>query len=70
MNAILNSAVYQSNGTCSELQGFAFSSHPSCYVDNGFCTDILLSAKNLYCLSFRVFDYSDFINRLAIQQVN
>ena len=69
MNAILNSTVYQSNGTCSELDEFAFSSHSSCYVDNGFCTDILLNDTNLHCLSFRVFDYSDFLNRLAIQQV-
>ena len=69
MNALLNSTVYQSNGTCSKLERFAFSSHSSCYVDNGFCSDILLNATNLYCVS-RVFDYSDFFNRRAIQQVN
>ena len=70
MRAILNSNVYNSNGTCSELQAVAFDSHPSCYTDNGFCTDILLSATNLYCLAVEVYQWSDFFNKLAIQQVH
>ena len=69
MDALLNSTVYLSNGTCNGLETFSFNTHPSCYVDNDFCTDILLNATNLYCLGFRVFDYSDFFNRKAIQQV-
>ena len=69
MKAILNSNVYKSNGTCSELQTLAFNSHPSCYTDNGFCTDILLSDNNLNSIASKVLDLSDFWNKLAIQQV-
>ena len=70
MKAILNSNnIYDSNGTCSQIQTIAFSSHQSCYIDNGFCTDILLSDTNLNCLAFEVFGLSDFWNEQAIQQV-
>ena len=69
MKAILNSNVYNSNETCSKLQAFAFATHQFCYTDNGFCTDILLSAINLNCLAFEVFNFSDFWNEQAIQQV-
>ena len=70
MRAILNSNVYNSNGTCRELQTVAFDSHPSCYTDNGFCTDILLSVTNLYCLAVEVYRWNDFFNKQAIQQVH
>ena len=66
---LFNSDVYKSNGTCDELEIYAFSTHPTCYVENGFCTDILKSFRNLYCLVFKVFDFSDFFNELAIEQV-
>ena len=69
MKAILNSNVYKSNGTCSQLQTIAFNSHQSCYTDNGFCNDILLSDNNLNCLVFEVFGLSDFWNEQGIQQV-
>ena len=69
MKAILNSTVYESNGTCSQLQAFAFNSHQSCYTNNGFCTDILLSGTNLNCLAAEVFCFNDFWNDQAIQQV-
>ena len=69
MKAILNSTVYESNGTCSQLQAIAFNSHQSCYTDNGFCTDILLSDTNLNCLVFEVFCFNDYWNDQAIQQV-
>ena len=69
MKATLNSTVYNSNGTCSQLQTIAFNSHQSCYTDNGFCTDILLSDTNLICLAFEVFVLNDFLNEEAIQQV-
>ena len=69
MKAILNSDVYKSNGTCSQLETFALNSYASCYTDNGFCTDILLNAINLHCLAFEVFVSSDFWNKQAIQQV-
>ena len=62
MKAILNSTVYNSNGTCSQLQTIAFKSHQSCYIDNTFCTDILLNETNLNCLAFEE-------NEQAIQQV-
>ena len=68
MQEILNSAVYNNNGTCQELLEFAYGSHPECYVENGFCTDILLSLKNLDCL-IDVLDDSDILTRLGIQQV-
>ena len=74
MKAILNSDVYhvyQSNGICNELKKFAFNSHPQCYVDNGFCTDILKKFTNIRCLgsvmSSRIFDI---FKPMAIQQVN
>ena len=47
MKAILNSIVYNSNGTCSQLQTIAFNSHQCCYTDDESCTDILLSDTNL-----------------------
>ena len=68
MQAILNSAVYNNNGTCQELLEFAYDSHPDCYVDNGFCTDIFLNLTNLNCLT-DVLDSSDILTRLGIQQV-
>ena len=69
MKAILNSNVYNSNGTCSQLQEIAFNSHQSCYIDNGFCTDILLNETNLNCLGFDDFDLNNYWNKQAIQQV-
>ena len=69
MKNILNSTVYNSSGTCSQLQTIAFKNHQSCYTDNGFCTDILLSDTNLNCLAFEVINLTDFWNDQAIQQV-
>ena len=71
MQEILNSAVYNNNGTCQELLEFVYGSHPGCYVDtcNGFCTNILLSLTNLDCLIDDVLDDSDILTRLGIQQV-
>ena len=60
MKAILNSNVYSSNGTCTELQTFAFDSHSSCYTDNGYCNDILLSNISLNCLASEVFSSNNF----------
>ena len=54
MKAILTSDVYINNGTCEDLQTFAFASHPTCYVDHGFCSDILLDDTNLRAL-FQLF---------------
>ena len=68
MQAILNSPVYNNNGTCEELLQFAYSSHPDCYVDIGFCTVILQSVRNLDCL-IDIFDDPDILTRLGIQQV-
>ena len=69
MQEILNSAVYNNNGTCQELLEFAYGSHPECYVDNGFCTDIFLSLTNLNCLIDDVLDFFDILTKLGIQQV-
>ena len=69
MKDILNSSVYNSNGTCTQLSTIAFNSHQSCYISNGFCTDILLSETNLNCLAFEIFNLTDFWNEQAIQQV-
>ena len=68
MKKILSSTVYNNSGTCQELLEFAYDSHPDCYVDNGFCTDILLSLTNLECL-IGVLDSSDMFTRLGIEQV-
>ena len=69
MKGILNSNVYNSSGTCSQLQTIVFNSHHSCFTNNGFCNDILLNDTNLNCLAFEVFGLSDFRNEQAIQQV-
>ena len=50
MKAILTSDVYINNGTCEDLKNSAFGSIPRCYIDNGFCSDVLLDADNLKAL--------------------
>ncbi|XP_011408989.2 PREDICTED: collagen alpha-3(VI) chain-like, partial [Amphimedon queenslandica] len=72
MRAIVESNFYNStNTTCDQLKKFAFDSHPKCYVDNGFCTDILISPnfQNIDCLASEVFIWTDFLNKFAIQQL-
>ena len=54
---------------CHQLEEIAINSHQSCYTDSGFCTDIVLSYNNLNCLVFEVFDFKDYWNKQAIQQV-
>lgn len=75
MQSIVNSRsnLYNNNNaTCDQLRKFAFNSHPSCYVDSGFCSDILVSTlcQNLVCLGSEVFIWKDFFNRLALDQVS
>ena len=73
MQSIINSDLYSTNGTtCEQLKNFAFNSHPSCYVSNGFCSDILVSTlcQNLVCLGAEVFVWRDFLNSQAIEQVS
>ena len=73
MQSIVNSNLYNNtNATCDQLRTFAFNSHPSCYVDSGFCSDILVSTlcQNLVCLGSEVFIWKDFFNRLALDQVS
>ena len=69
MKGILDFVFYKQNDKCGQMQTFGFNSHQSCYTDNGFCTDILLSDNNLNCLAFEVLNYNDFWNEQAIQQV-
>lgn len=54
---------------CIEIEETGFNSHQSCYSDNGFCTDILLSDTDLNCLASEVFNLTDEWNKKAIQQV-
>ena len=68
MEAIITSDVYQNNGTNRELMELAFYSHPKCYVDGGFCSDILPSYDNLKCLS-DIYILKDFFSIRAIHQV-
>ena len=68
MQKLINSAVYKNKGTCQELFRFAFSSHPECYANNGFCTDILLIRTNLCCLR-HVYELTDFLTLQAFHQV-
>ena len=73
MQSIINSKLYRTNSaTCKQLRKFAFDSHPSCYVNNGFCSDILVSplCQNLICLGVKVFDVRDFIDKQALEQVS
>ena len=69
MKTILNSTVYNSSGNCSQLEIVAFNNNQSCYTDNGFCNDILLSDTNLNCIASEVFNFADFWNDQAIRQV-
>ena len=71
MKAILNSNVYKTSGTCEELEKFAISSHPLCYVENGFCTDILVKFSDIVCFGsvIRISEIKTF-KTTAIQQVN
>ena len=73
MQSIINSNLYRTNSaTCEQLKDFAFNSHPSCYVSNGFCSDILQSTlcQNLVCLGAEVFVYRDFFDKRALDQVS
>ena len=73
MQSIINSDNYSTDGTtCKQLEDFAFKSHPSCYVSNGFCSDILVSTwcQNLVCLGAEVFVWRDFFNKKALDQVS
>ena len=69
MQKILNNAVYNNNGSCQELLEFGFNSHPDCYYENGFCTDILQSLSNWQCLA-EVYAFSDLTAKNGIQQVS
>ncbi|XP_019856292.1 PREDICTED: uncharacterized protein LOC109584838 [Amphimedon queenslandica] len=66
--ALVNSTVYRNNATCEDIKDYAFKTHPQCYLDAGFCSVILDSPTNLYCL-YKVFDVKDFFSKLAINQV-
>ena len=73
MQSIITSSLYRTNNaTCEQLKDFAFNSHPSCYVSNGFCSDILVSplCQNVVCLGTEVFVWRDFINKQALEQVS
>ena len=71
MNAITTNDIYNSSSTtCKDLERVGFASHPTCYVDNGFCTDILTSGTNLVCLGKDVLEFRDFFNKLAVNQVS
>lgn len=69
MKDILNSTLYTPNGTCSQLQTVALSSHQSCYTSNEFCNDILLNENNLDYLANEVFNSSDIWSEVTTQQV-
>uniref|UniRef100_A0A1X7V8S5 VWFA domain-containing protein n=1 Tax=Amphimedon queenslandica TaxID=400682 RepID=A0A1X7V8S5_AMPQE len=72
MQSIVNSPLYNDESTtCDQLKTFAFDSHPKCYIDNGFCTDILLSdqCQNLVCIGNEVFTDRDFYSKQAIDQI-
>jgi len=50
MDQLLHSSVYADNSSCKELSTFAYSTHPFCYVDNGFCEVVLPDEQNLNAL--------------------
>ena len=62
-----NTAVYNSRN-CSLIIDYAFSTHPTCYVDSGFC-HIVASLHNLRAFS-KVFVPTDFFSKRALAQVN
>ena len=47
---MLHSSVYADNSSCEELAKFGYSTHPYCYVDNGFCQVVLTDKQNLDAL--------------------
>ena len=47
---LLHSSVYAHNSSCKELNKFGYSTHPYCYVDNGFCQVVLTDKQNLDAL--------------------
>ena len=72
MQSIVNSAIYNNpSTTCNQLETFAFESHPKCYIDNGFCTDILLSnqCQNLVCIENDIYTDTNNWTRQSIDQV-
>ena len=72
MEALRDSEAYAvaptSSSACEELQTAGFNSHPRCYVDNGFCSTILLSATNLQGL-FSVVNLQGPFRTEALNQV-
>jgi len=50
MDQLLHSSVYADNSSCKELSRFAYSTHPFCYVGNGFCEVVLPDEQNLNAL--------------------
>uniref|UniRef100_A0A1X7SN28 Uncharacterized protein n=1 Tax=Amphimedon queenslandica TaxID=400682 RepID=A0A1X7SN28_AMPQE len=72
MQSIVNSPLYNNvNTTCDQLETFTFESHPRCYIENGFCTNILLSdqCQNLVCIGNEVFTDRDLYSKRAIDQI-
>jgi len=39
--------VYAENSSCDQISSFSYRSHPSCYVDTGFCNVVLTNEQNL-----------------------
>ena len=68
MSEILDSDPLKHNGTCTDLKEFGFNAHSGCFSEHGFCTDILLSFKNLQCLQ-TVYSSTDLFTREGIAQV-
>ena len=74
MMEILNSAVYQYNGSyrgqCDELSEFAFDSHPKCYTDHAFCEEVLIRLENWECMHRVLFSTpGDLLMKKGIEQV-
>ena len=66
---LLDSNTYLKNGTCNELFEVATASHAKCYIEGGFCVDILSSIQNIGCL-MEMYEHSDiFITGHLIRQV-
>ena len=71
MTAFTDNSTYNNySTTCKDLEKIGFESHPTCYVGNGFCTNILANGTNLVCLGKDVLGSRDNYNKQAVNQVS
>ncbi|XP_003385151.1 PREDICTED: uncharacterized protein LOC100635304 [Amphimedon queenslandica] len=72
MQSIVNSTLYNTANTdCGQFEAFAVASHPQCYTDNRFCSDILLSdqCQNLNCIQDKIYNDNKSWDKSSLNQI-